>query len=158
MNGNASNLWVRILMALVFFAVGAGIVLVAVGGISVEASAFRAPRLVVGLMGAAFMAGGVLLLTLEDPSLGELPLPMRWAQYGALVVFMGAFSLITLWWGFLSRGTDEVTLLGFVTLHGKAGVWLKRLLIGGFGIVLTLATLWVALTEPLRLLGLWRRQ
>ncbi|HEY58527.1 MAG TPA: hypothetical protein G4O04_08355 [Anaerolineae bacterium] len=116
-------------MALLFFTVGAGIVLVAVGAFLLWIR-LSAPRFVVGLLGAAFMAGGIFLLTLEDPSLGELPLPMRWAQYGALVVFMGAFSLLTLWWGSPSCGGDEVTLLGFVTLHGEAGVWLKRLLIG----------------------------
>ena len=108
-------------MAVVFSSVGAAIVLVAMGVIPVGEGAFHAPHIIVGLIGAAFMSIGALLLTLEDPSFGELPPFLRWMQYGALVIFMGSFSLVILWWGFLSPYPDDLTVLGVVTLRGGLG-------------------------------------
>lgn len=153
---NRSSVLLPGLMAALFVVVGVVILWLALGLIPAPASSFHVPRFVIGLLGLSFVSGGGLLGTLSLASYLAGTRLLAWLQYLSLVVFMGSFALVLLWIGL---GPGERAFSGTVLFFdGNINALAGRCAFGGFGVFLALATLWVAITEPLRLLGLWPRK
>ncbi len=148
-----------ILMALLFLGVGAALVLLGAGIIPADPSAFNDPPWVIALIGGTFMlGGGMIALFGAGPNFKSTAL-FQWLQYAATVGFLGVFGIAITWVG-LGPGhrAFSASVFGIMIADNRVNEWLGRVLFGGFGLLILAVALWLAITEPLRISGVWPRQ
>ncbi len=138
-----------------FAVVGALIVLLGAGIIPAPPDSIHAARWVLVAFGASFVFGGLFVTTqLLSPEMGHRPPLLPWLQYISTLGFLGTFSAVIVWTGL---GPGERRFSGSILFvsGGNIGNLFGRLAFGGFGVLLVIVTLWFAVSEPLRILGLW---
>ncbi len=148
-----------ILMGAVLGLVGLGMLMLGVSNIPINLSSPDIPRWMIPVAGLMFFCFGLFTIihTIIPPAEHQSAL-YQWLQYFLIVGGMGAFSAIFLWVGFGpgAREFESSTSFGPFTTSGKGDELIGRLLFGGFGLVTGLGTLWIAISQPLRLLGIWQ--
>ncbi len=138
-----------------FAVVGVLIVLLGVDIIQAPSGSVHAARWVLAAFGASFVFSGLLLITqLLFPGMGHRNLLLPWLRYVFTLGFLGTFSAVAVWVG-LGPGDRQFSGSIIFLSGGNIGSLFGRLAFGGFGILLVMVTLWFAVSEPLRILGLW---
>jgi len=151
-----------ILLGSIASLVGMGILLAGLNVIPFELPSSEIPRWMIAAMGIMFFCIGIIAATSILPPKVRTSTLYQWVQYFLLVGGLGAFSAIFLWVGFGpgEREFESSTTIGPFTTSGKGDELIGRMMFGGFGLLTGLGTLFVAISHPLQLLGIWpaRRQ
>jgi hypothetical protein len=136
--------------------IGAMIVAVAFGIIQIAPSAIQVPRAVLAIFGFVFCIAGVWsILQRALSNRGQDTLSVRWMNFSFAMLILLAISGICLWIGFgpgqrlfvqnLSSTMRPVTR----PVDATTG----RIFFGAFGVLMSLLTVWLALTQVRKLLG-----
>ena len=147
-----------ILLGVIASLVGLVILLAGLNIIPFNLPSSEIPRWMLSAIGTMFFCIGIFAVTRAFPPATQQSALCQWLQYFALVGGLGAFSAIFLWVGFGpgEREFESSTTIGPFTTSGKGDELIGRVLFGGFGLLTGLGTLWIAISRPLHLLGIWQ--
>jgi hypothetical protein len=136
--------------------IGAMIVAIAYGFIQVNPSAVHVPRTVLAIFGLIFCVAGIWsILQRAVSNRGQYTRSVRWMNFSFALLILLAISGICLWLGFGPGQRLFVQNLSS-TLHPvtrPVDATTGRILFGVFGMLTSLLTVWLALTQVRKLLG-----
>lgn len=141
MENNKAPAWLELLMSFLFFGSGIAIVLLSVGIIPLEDSAFNAPRWVVGVIGGLFAIAGIMIFSKG-----------RWEWMNTLFMFLllSCFCAAFGWIAFFGDA-EGFSLNGQSGLNGL-GVFVARFMFGGFAVLCGLLVLGAIISPIIKLI------
>ncbi|MFZ5858843.1 MAG: hypothetical protein ACOYZ6_18605 [Chloroflexota bacterium] len=147
-------------LSLPFLAMGGYILAVSLDVIHADPSFFKAPREVVAAGGMCFFLGGVwTVLKSISWAYGQDTPMVKWMSFFLVLTMMGIFSWLFLWTGFGpgERQFQSSTSIGPITASGPSNETFGRVFFGSFGILAALGTLYYAVTQSLKMLGIEKK-
>ncbi len=144
------------LFGFIFSGMGAFIILAAMNIIPISPESLHAPRWVLGAAGGMFFLAGMAVISqgIAGPGAEQIHL-FQWLQYVLVLGILIGFSSVFVWVG-LGSGEREfqgTSSFGPIRFSGQGDEFLGRCLFGGFGVLVSLVTLFYAINQPLKILG-----
>jgi hypothetical protein len=144
-------------LSLPALAMGGYILAVSLDVIHADPSFFKAPREVVAAAGMCFFLGGgwTILKSVSWAYGGDTPM-VNWMSFFLVLTMMAIFTWLFLSTGFGpgERHFNVSTSIGPVTTSGPGNETVGRIFFGSFGVLAALGTLYYAVTQSLKMLGI----
>ncbi len=142
-------------VGILFMLIGAMIVATAFGILYINPSEIQAPRWVLAVFGFSFMVAGVWSIFQKTVGArGQDDRLKSWINFSFGLLILAAISVICLWAGF---GAGEHLFvqevgIGINPATRPVDPTTGRIFLGGFGVLMSLVTLYYAVSQPRKLL------